>query len=516
MKRLFLLGLALLAPLAQGDASDRWVLATRLLLRAEASPTAAVVGQLEQGSRVRLTTANVGGGDWCMVETHAGLSFAACRYLSERPVVLPRAGEDGVPEDRRWVGGSNLLLRAEPRTDAPVLGRLTLNTVLRQTGENVGNGYCAVQRVDGEPLSGYTACRYLQRTPVELDKLTQPQRPDGSDNPDYDPARAFWITPSWELMAYYARRVAKQRDAQGDAAPKGPDEQLERMKARLSGQVVGATQPAQVWPEWETLRNGPAADVTGVLNLYGAPFEGEAGARLAGGLMRALPALPAVSPSWWRSAAELASPMESVPALASRFGAQVQWLHESLQPGSRNRGSVVPGIRVERLTLPLHRISLLSSAALRDETARPENWEVYWDPTTDTMCEGWVGGFSSGDADAATYRRNGVDKPAAIGPMKLFTFWTSRALPPGPARWTREPFKLARDATGFVAGEWRTVDIDADGIVDLAWLQLTGRGPGHLGDAPAHDDAWLRLLLANVAGRWHLVAVDAFSYGCGC
>lgn len=510
---LFSLGLALLAPLAPAAAADRWVQATRLMLRAEASPAAAIVGSLQQGSRVRLVTPNVGGGDWCMVEVSSGLVFAACRYLSEQPVAPPRAGEGGVPADQRWVGGSNLLLRAEPRPDAAVLARLALNTPLRQTGEDAGNGYCAVQ-LEGQ--AGYTACRYLQRTPVELDRLTQPQRPDGSDNPDHDPARAFWIAPSWDQMAYYARRVARQRQALGDAAPTGPDEQLERMKARLSGQLATEAEPPPVRLEWEALRRSPPADLAVALNLYGPPFEGEGGPARAAALVRALPALPAAAPSWWRADADLAGTHESMPALAARFGARVQWWAESLQPGSPRRGHVEPGARIERLTLPLHRISLLSSQALRDETVRPERVDPYWDPTNDVMCEGWVGGFGSGDADAATYRRNGLSRTPALGPQRLFSFWSAHPLPPGPARWTRQPFALDRAATGFVAGEWRTVDLDADGTADLAWLQLTGRGPGHLGDAPTHDDAWYRLLLTNVAGRWQLLGLDIFSYGCGC
>ena len=506
--------LALCAPLAQAGASDRWVQATSLMLRAEASPTATVVGRLQQGSRVRLVTPNVGGGDWCMVEVPTGLVFAACRYLSEQPVALPRAGEGEVPADRRWVGGSNLLLRAEPRPDAAVLGRLRLNTPLRLTGEETGNGYCAVQRVEGDAVQGYTDCRYLQTSPVAWQRISEPSE-DGAGNPDFDPARAFWIAPSWDLMAHYARRVARERDTQGATAPKGPNEQLERMKTRLSGQLDSTAGSATVWPEWEAVRQGSAATVSGTLELSGSQFDGD-GERRVAGLLGALPAPPAVSASWWRSDAELAGPMEPMPSLAARFRAQVQWLHESLQAGSPNRGSVSPGARVEHLTVPLHRISLLSSAALRDEIVHPERSYTDWDPTTDAMCQDWVGGFASGDSDAATYRRNGLSRPVAVGPLKLFTFWSSRPLPAGPARWTRQTFALNRDATGFVAGEWRTVDVDGDGVADIAWLQTTGRGPGHLGEEPKHDDAWYRLLLVNVAGRWRLLGVDTFSYGCGC
>ena len=514
--------LALCVPLAHAAASDRWVQATSLLLRAEAAPTGAVVGRLQQGSRVRLVTPNVGGGEWCMVEVPAGLAFAACRYLSDQPVALPRAGEGDVPADRRWVGGSNLLLRAEPRPDAAVLGRLALNTPLRQTGEDAGNGYCAVQRVDGDAQAGFTACRYLQRTPLALDKLSMPRHEDGRDNPDFDPARAFWIEPNWELMAHYARRVEQRRAEQGSAAQKGPDEQLERMKARLSGEILDSGTPAKVWRHWDDLRveaakpasQGQLSSLSSDLGLLGGDFgdgiDGGGAARIAG-FVRALPVPPAAAPSWWHADADLAGPDESVGALAARFGARVQWT-----VWSRQSDPIHPGTRVERMTLPLQRISLMANQTLREERVQPRYLNDEWDPTVDAMCPNWVGGFAHGDSDAATYRRNEITRQAPAGPQTLFQFWSSRPLPAGPSRWTRQAFKLDRDATGFTGGELRTVDLDGDGAPDLAWYQLTGLGPGHIMGRPPQDEAWYRLLLANVAGRWRLLATDQFSYGCGC
>jgi hypothetical protein len=511
--------LTLLAPLAFAEPADRWVQATSLMLRKEASATAPIVGRLQQGSRVRLVTPAVGGGDWCMVETAQGLSFAACRYLSEQPVALPRAGEGDVPADRRWVGGSNLLLRAEPRPDAAVLGRLALNTPLRQTGDDTGNGYCAVQRIDGDAAKGYTACRYLQPSPLVLDRLSSPDL-DGVGNPDFDPARAFWIAPSWELMAHYASRLRGRRAEQGDAAPTGPDAQLERMKARLTGQTVDSREPAPVWQAWDDVRaearkpatpeqaSGLATD----LGLWGGDFDaGQPGGKptRVAAVVRALPAPPAAAESLWRSDAELAGPGESIAALATRFGGRVRWHAEARPLDDFN-----PGARTESLTLPLRRISLMGNQAVRDERVQPRVVNQEWDPTVDVNCPGWVGGFAHGDANDATYQ--GIDRKALTGPPTLFRFWSARPLPAGPARWTRQSFKLDRDATGFTGGEFRTVDLNGDGVADLAWYQLTGLGPGDILGRPQHDDAWYRLLLANVAGRWRLLATDQFSYGCGC
>lgn len=506
---------ALAASSALAADTARWVQASSLMLRMAPSPTAAVVGRLEQGRRVTLQALPADGAQWCHVEVGGDGGYVACRYLSDQPVAPPRAGEGGVPAEQRWVGGSNLLLRAEPRVDAAVLGRLSLNTVLRQLGEDGGSGYCAVQRVGGDAQKGFTACRYLLRSPLAWAQLSEP-RQGSVDNPDFDPARAFWIAPSWELMAHYARRVEQQREAQGDAAPKGPDELLERMKAKLSGEIVGSAEPATIWPEWDALRSPKGGDPSASLHFWSEPFVGEGGAARAAAFVQSLPALPAAAPSWWRGEAELAGPDESIAALSTRFGAQRVWLHESLQPGSPNRGSVLPGGRIERLTQPLQRISLMSDQSLRESRQRPERISVDWDPTSEHECADWTPGFEHGTADAATYQRNDFERQVTPGPQTLFRFWSTKPLPAGPARWTQQTFKLDRERTGFVAGELRTVDLDGDGIADLAWLQATGRGPGHLGEQPQHDDPWYRLLLANVAGHWRLLATDQFSYGCGC
>lgn len=508
-------GLAHAAPV---PAPVRWVQATSLMLRAEPSANARVLERLPQGHRVELSELPAAGAEWCGVVAAGPLrfnGFVACRYLSDQPVAPLTAGEAGVPPDRRWVTGSRLQLRAEPRLDAPVLASLALNTAVRLTGPQADTGYCAVQLLDGPGLSGYTACRYLERSPLNAVALATPANADGSSNPDFNPARAFWISPSWALMAHYARQVEQQRAQLGDKAPRGPDEPLERMKVRLSGEVVSMTDTPRVWPAWARLRQPLPGDPAPSVGLEGDDRAGDAAQRTLA-LLKALPALPEAAPSWWTREDQLAAPGESVAALAARFGGQVVALHESLQPGSPHRGEVAPGARIDRLTQPLHRISLLADQTLRDERATPQRTYRDWDPTADISCDGWVGGFSHGTADRATLLRNHFEAPPAGRVPVLFRLWSHRPLPAGPARWTRQALQFDRTQTGFVSGEWRTVDLDNDGIPDLAWLQATGRGPGHLDGPPPHDDPWYRLLLANVAGRWRLLEVDTFGYGCGC
>ena len=141
-----------------------------------------------------------------------------------------------------------------------------------------------------------------------------------------------------------------------------------------------------------------------------------------------------------------------------------------------------------------------------------------WDPDQDYNCEAWPGpGFAYGDVDAATRQRNQFgEAPPSMGPLRLFWFYSNRALAAGKAQVQRQVVKLDRRKTGFVSMEQGRIDLDGDGVPDLVWVQATGRGPGHLQGPPPHDDPWYRLLLVNVGGEWRVLAEDQISYGCGC
>lgn len=98
----------------------------------------------------------------------------------------------------------------------------------------------------------------------------------------------------------------------------------------------------------------------------------------------------------------------------------------------------------------------------------------------------------------------------------LLSISTRQPLPVSAAPPVVTTYPLERETTGFVRGTWLHYDLDADGIVDLAVWEGTGTGPGHWGEIPKTDDAYYRLFLVNVAGRWHLLGTDVFGYGCGC
>jgi hypothetical protein len=224
--------------------------------------------------------------------------------------------------------------------------------------------------------------------------------------------------------------------------------------------------------------------------------------------------LPPAEPSWFRSGAELAGPQASLAQLAQHFDAEQQWFVGALfSPRPEDADA-----RFERLTRKLHRIELLSDGSLRTELHTPQWVNRGWQPDLESMCHSYLGdGFAFGDTDAATRQRNGFAPQAGLSAQRwLFSFYSSRPLPPGPSSTDRQTLALDRQASGFVKGELRRIDVDADGRPDLIWFEGTGRGPGHIDGPPKHDDPWWRLLLVNLDGQWRVLGTDAISYGCGC
>ncbi len=486
------------------EPGTRWVQVPVVAVRAEASPDAPVIAHLQQGSRLAAVQ-RVGNSDQCWGSVRWDLSGAVpCQALSATPVAPRRAGQAGVPSDARWVAGQSVLLRAVPNAQGEVLARLPLNAELRAEA-SPGGDYCAVRTVAAAGVSalrGHVACRYLADSPVAMERIAQPRGPDGLPNPDFNPRLAFAIEPGWENLGHYLMWRNSTCEAAAGCAALARDPELAAKRRQLHGQTVDHRDAPRAWPAW-------APDA--LRTVRGNGFEADDALNAA--LWRALP-MPAVRPSWFRNPAELAGPDEPLAELAARFDARQQWfVGELYAPGSQFTGA-----RVERLTKKLQRIDLLGDGRVRGEEHTPQRANREWLRDDEAMCQNWHGvGYAFGDTDAATRQRNGFPvAPQAGGPPRLFWLHSARPLPPGPARSERQVFALDRASTGFTRAELRPFDLDADGVPDLLWVELTGRGPGHLDVQPQHDDPWLRLLLVNLNGAWHLLSADAISWGCGC
>ncbi|HQR23104.1 MAG TPA: hypothetical protein PKV98_19720, partial [Burkholderiaceae bacterium] len=133
-----------IAPCWALEQPPRWVQADGLRVRNGPGADREIKGVLQRGAQVILKSAEPFDG-YCLVEGEGQYGYVACQYLSAEPVPRPRAGQGGVPADRRWIAGTSVVLRAGPTRDASVSGRLALNSTVRLLKEDAGAGYCEVQ-----------------------------------------------------------------------------------------------------------------------------------------------------------------------------------------------------------------------------------------------------------------------------------------------------------------------------------------------------------------------------------
>lgn len=548
-----------LAARAQPEQPPRWVKADDLRVRAGPGLEHPVIGVLQRGSEVILKNLQAFDG-FCLVEGEGQYGHVGCTYLSAEPVLRPRAGRGEVPADRRWVVGTVVTLRAAPARDAPVLTRLAINRNVRLLREDAGAGYCEVQPVqrsgEADGPSGYTACQYLAMEPVPVAQLA---------GVDPDPVRAFWRSPGWQPLEAYATALAvKLPDAAAGPWPR--NEMLERMKAHLALGLRGAPPPALAsWTELKKLaaahdpsllsesgrrhaRSGTDRDLQGreqraasaayrlqtTLGLSGSlhdAISSDGGGERLVRLVRALE-LPSVRASFFGNESELGPPGEGAMALSGRFGGIYRTLIEPRGP-RRSELSLVGFYDMfsltQVLTRPVQLVRLFRDGRLRAEATAARSTELLWRAADPPMCEGWIAGFSFGDAEGPIWRyfneSEGDDKAAGRAqrasrqhnPAGSLFFYHALSAPPRlQAGRTEQVVKLDRATTGFIGMTQLSYDLDGDSVPDLLVLESLGNGPGHLDAAATTDDSWHRVLLANVGGAWKILGADSFAYGCGC
>lgn len=538
---------------------ERWINASEVNLRTEPGTRGAVLALLPLGAPVRWIGTSESTG-FCEVDSAGARGFVACRFLSASAPTAPAAGAAGSTTGR-WVTGAGVNLRAEPSPQSAVVARLALNARVELLATIADSPYCEVATgVPGAASArGYTACRYLATAPLAVDRIVAATLPDGQPNPQYDPARAFWLAPSWTGIEAYGTQLGAELKGRNAVAPEGltpssrpTDVEFDRMKAHLAKGIYGATPPAP--PRWDDVRRlaraagpqrvparaspGDRARIEGarlvaqsrlarVLALWGPAFDATdgsgGGVRLAG-LVGALE-LPMAAPSLFKNASDVAPPGASVEDLSGRFH-----IVEAYRTRGRDLGAALGtvdglwdiGQVTVALTQPVVRTTLFRDGRLRTSSVRPSETRVLWGIVDPPMCEGYVDGFAYGEADPRVWRYFGADSqpdPEALKrnpPGTLVSFATKSALPlaNAPPVVTRQ--ELDRERTGFVAGTWLQFDLDGDGVVDLAVWEGTGNGPGHLNGPAETDDPYYRLFFANIGGRWHVLGTDVFGYGCGC
>ncbi|NHZ99672.1 hypothetical protein [Massilia sp. CCM 8734] len=448
---------------------------------------------------------------------------------------------------QRWVDGDDVLLRAGPKSDAAAVARLRRNSVVTLVREESALGYCEIRTADG--ATGYTACRYLMRAPMIAVTAQGQPRPEQAD-----PERAFWRQPDWSNLERYAQALRERNLRIKQQGPFPRCEALEKMKAHLAlGMHAAKPAPFADWAElkrtavrlrsqdkaeaqaWEIAADLRAKVGLSSSELYSTDDAG--GRRRLSGLMTVLE-FSEVTPSLFRSEAQVAPPASTAEQASGRFGIMFRQVSnprpkpthtsdDDNSPSDASPGDASPGLydiksRTDALMRPVHRVQLSRDGALRSAPSLVRKTVTLWREADQPECKGWIPGFAFGAADAGPWRFFGPlaaanKKHNTHPPGSLFAFYTTLDLPPGPAKVSETHMTLARAGTGFVKGTHLYYDLDADGIADLAIWEGEGKGPGDIERrSTATDDRWYRLVLVNINGAWKVLGSDTFSYGCGC
>jgi hypothetical protein len=451
-------------------------------------------------------------------------------------IANPSFAQTGESTKRRWVIGAGVNLREQANLTAPVLARMALNTTVNLIATVPNSKYCEVELVVSGQIAqrGFTACEFLGANVVKLREIANAYLEDGkTPNPNYNPERAFWLKPSYEALAEYGRHLERKRNAPSNEAegifladrPKIPE--FERMKEHLGkGILVAAPTPYWRWEELKALalssdaqtRLEKMTDSRLIFHYLKVP------------LISAIE-LPIITSSYFQNHNEIAAPKSYIETefVASRFQIIqiVKTKYDKLltKEDGYERHGLWDISKVSRsLAQPVIKNTFSRAGGeIQSESSYLHQTYAEHGDTDGVMCEGYEGdGFEFGDADpkiAINYAKNG-GHPEYAQPKKagnrLMYFFTRKPLPQQTVLVSVVKQKFNRAKTGFVSATEFHFDINSDGIPDILVWEGTGIGPGHLDGPTKTDDAWYRIFFVNIAGQWHLLGTDSFSYGCGC
>ncbi len=305
---------------APDAASTRWITGSSVNLRAQANTSAPVLMRLRAATPVTLlasapTDSGSGGLVFCAVQTQvtAQRGFVACEYLSSTapagvstsaavvpparsasaaavaaPAPVPPATPvPAATPERRWVNASNVNLRSQPSTRAPVLARLTRNATVQLVAAQADGVFCEVLSESEVTAAqrGFVACQYLDARSLDARGLDarSADAPRAADQPIVGSRstpeaastktaalgpgaggpleRAFWQDPTPLRLFVYGkfleqtRLSPEQKAAEQEARPvefvatpqpilqRPKVREFEAMKARLAQGVTGSAPP---------------------------------------------------------------------------------------------------------------------------------------------------------------------------------------------------------------------------------------------------------------------------------
>lgn len=426
-------------------------------------------------------------------------------------LALQLSGHALATEVTRWVHGSWVNLRSTPSTKGDVIDRLVVNTEIKL--HSIQGDWCEISASD-KSQRGYIGCKFLGNKPLTLADL-------GSDEYKANGPRAFWLAPSSRrLMAagtHFRDILLTERQREREefryennesfdlSKPPGiiryPAPEFDAMKEVMKKGVIAARENRPGSMKWAEVIQQIPKDNTGSVNANGI-FIYSHGLSLA----RFVTPKP-VGPSLFKHSNDLAPSGATVENLSAHFGiverlrilGGPKWVHfrhdNPRVAGYWDMGSFELTLDKPVFEYVIGRQGLAAAAR--------------WDKPTEKHAIDADEGCSEGIylAMRATAPVPGYPNvkdplvriltPAPLPYRKVSIKRSAKRPPPmasGKSDWQEHPLEL------IVIHE---IDLDGDGITDLSvWEGMSPR----IGSEVA-----TRLVLANIAGEWHLIEANHYS-----
>lgn len=426
-------------------------------------------------------------------------------------LVLELPGHALATENSRWVHGSWVNLRTAPSTKAEVIDRLVINTEI--TLQSTQGDWCEIT-INGKPLRGFLGCKFLGEKPLTLADL-------GPDEYRANAPRAFWLAPSARrLMAagiHFRDTLLTERQRQREEfhfennepfdidKPPGivryPVPEFDAMKDLMRKGVIAAQENRPGSMKWTELIQQLPNDSNGSFQSQGLYLYG-----YQVSLARFATPKP-VGPSLFKRTTDLATRSAAIENLSAQFGiierlrilGGPKWVHQ------RHNDPGVAGFwDMGSFELTLDK-PVFEYVIGRQGLAAAVRWNNATEKHAIDADEGCSEGINL--AMRATTPVPGYPKvkdplvwiftPEPLPYKKVSIKRSARRLPP-PA--TDKPDWQEHSLELIVIHE---IDLDNDGIADLSvWEGMSPRFGSEVGT---------RIVLANIAGEWHLIEADSYS-----
>jgi|JI9StandDraft_2_1071091.scaffolds.fasta_scaffold61918_1 uncharacterized protein YgiM (DUF1202 family) len=444
-------------------------------------------------------------------------------------------------KSRHFIIGSLVNVRSAPSINAPIVGRLVVNTSVKIKDTTAGSGFCEISYELEK--TGYIVCRLIGNEPIAQRDIGDPFDQKGNPNPLYSATKAFWLKPSVDnlLAAGKHFEALMLKPGEFDAEQKAAVEngrltkirrfaipEFEAMKNFMRNGVKGffgvtQNETYRLSPKWKEIKKIASSDSNSsslsseaelINNLH--PMWGLRSTPME--LIRALE-LPPTKSSYFVDAGHLLPPHITTETASAQFDIPYRAIVTSgpkwIPAGHYNDGYVFGawdvGAIETNLVSEVKKHTLHRDGRILSETSSIPGGRY---PDVDADGDSCNLGYSWGDAgDSINRAVFGSTQTNEKTENRLFYFYSKQDLPRAQAKVIRAKKKFS--SARFIAAETLAFDIDGDGVSDIFVWEGTGISEQEIHD-PGSAQANYRMVFVNISGEWHLFLVDEFLYGCGC